>query len=129
MATFAWFRERLRRRDARAYALLGELRDHAARLPEGDVVWVQSVYQAARRGTKAVVYSERSGRERDAWFWWSRVTVGEVMAVQASSGYGPHTPRDDVLYVGGERTGSGIHRAMSRREAKRATRHYRLFAG
>lgn len=117
------FFEWRRRRDAQAHDVLGEMRDYVAHMPGGDIVWVGSVYQEGRRGTKAVVYLERTGEHRDAWFWWSRVRPGEIAAVEASTGYGPHTPRDDVLYVGTERTGTGIHYIMSARMAKRAGRH------
>lgn len=120
---FRWVWEWRRRRDARAHAILSGMRDYAADLPGCEVVFVGSVYQNARRGTKAVVYLERTGEGRDAWFWWARVRAGQMAVVKASTGYGPHTPRDDVLYVGGERTGSGIHWIMSARNVKRARRH------
>jgi hypothetical protein len=122
---FLWLWTWRRRRDARAYAVVGETRDFAARLPGSEVLFVQSVYQEAWRGTKAVVYLERSGQVRDAWFWWDRVHPGQMALVQASTGYGPHTPREDVLYVGSERTGSGIHRVISKRDVKHARRHYK----
>lgn len=65
--------------------------------------------------------------ENDAWFWWSRVEPDEIAAVEASTGYGPHTPREDVLYIGDERTGSGIQHVMSAHDAKRAERHLKRF--
>lgn len=124
---FRWILEWPRRRDARGYAILSEMRDYVASLQRGEIVWVESVYQKGRRGTKAIVYLERTEERRDVWFWWSHVEPGEIAAVEASVGYGPHTLRDDVLYIGGEHTGSGIHHVMSALDVKRARRHLKRF--
>jgi hypothetical protein len=121
---FRWLRDRRAGRDAQAYAALGAMRERVARLPGGEVVFVQFVYQHARRGTKAVVRLDSTGEQRDAWFWWSRVRPGQMAAVQVSTGWGPHTQRDGVLYVGGEQAGSAIHELMSSRDVIRAGRHY-----
>jgi hypothetical protein len=121
---FRWLRERRAGRDAHAYAALSEMRERTTRLPGVEVVFVQYVYQYARRGTKAIVRLDRTGEQRDAWFWWSRVRPGQMAGVQVSTGWGPHSERDGVLYVGGEHTGSGIHQLMSSRDVNRARRHY-----
>lgn len=120
-------RDRRAKRAAQAYARVRGLRELTARLPFVEVVFVQDVYQRARRGTKAPVLVERTGQQHDAWFWWSRVSSGQMAAVQFSEGWGPHTHRDGVLYVGHKETGHGIYELLSAQEVKRASRHSPLW--
>ncbi|MFI5623514.1 hypothetical protein ACIA03_08620 [Nocardioides sp. NPDC051685] len=56
------------------------------------------------------------------------VAAGTTAAVALSSGYGPHTHRDGVIYVGGQASGSGVYDSMSARTLKHAQRHYRRVA-
>ncbi|MDP7703701.1 MULTISPECIES: hypothetical protein [unclassified Mycobacterium] len=65
---------------------------------------IEKVYQHAHRGSKAIVfiYGENAGARRDAWFWWTQVQQGSVVAAYLSEGWGPHTNRDHVLYIGDE---------------------------
>ena len=65
------------------------------------LVQVVSVYGYHRRGTKAII-SHPDGQTQDAWFWWVRIAPGAVYVVRASTGYGPHTNRTGVLYIGEE---------------------------
>ncbi len=120
-------RDRRAKRAAQAYARLRALRELTARFPFVEVVLVQHVYQRSRRGTKALVLMERTGQQHDAWFWWSRVSSGQMAAVQFTEGWGPHTQRDGVLYVGHKDTGHGIYELLSAREVKRASRHSPLW--
>lgn len=86
---------------------------------------VLRVYQVARRGTKAVVQPYGRVERRDAWFWWARVSPGSVVAVRESVGYGPHTNRDGVVYIGSKDGGGGVHATVDARTVKRAGRHWR----
>jgi hypothetical protein len=80
------------------------------------LLYVQNVYQHAHRGSKAIVsiYGD-AGVSRDAWFWWEQVQRGSVVAVSLSQGWGPHTGRDDVLYIGngGPAQQGGVYAALS----------------
>jgi len=76
---------------------------------------IHSVYMHGNRGSKALVsiYGDAHGARRDSWFWWHQVQPGSVVAVSGlSEGWGPHTDRDDVLYIGDE---------FSRRDSVQAT--------
>jgi hypothetical protein len=93
------------------------------------MLYIEDVYQHAHRGSKAMVsiYGDGAGVSRDAWFWWEHVRRGSVVAVRLSQGWGPHTRRDDVLYVGngGPARQSGVHATFGARELVRARRHFR----
>ena len=118
MGLFGWSR----RRDARASAEWDQFVASADR--QGwQLLEVLHVYQVARRGTKAVVQPYRGSWQRDAWFWWARVAPGSVVAVASSIGYGPHTHRDNVIYVGTREGGSGIRAALAGKTLKYAKRH------
>ena len=101
-----------------------EMRARAAQTAGVEMIFVRQVYQYAQRGTKAVVAFDTTAEHRDAWFWWSRVNPGQMAAVRISTGWGPHTQRDGVVYVGSELTGSGICEVLSARDVTRARRHY-----
>jgi hypothetical protein len=91
------------------------------------LVHVQQVYQYAQRGTKAIVRDDASGYVSDAWFWWERVAPGQAVAVHASRGWGPHTGRNNVLYVGQEGNRiSGVLEILSSGTVARAGRHEAL---
>src|SRR5688500_9038137 len=104
---WSWLRARRRAADERAAELLAELRAAAQSTPHEYVVYVTSVYQRARRGTKAMVEVEGVGT-RDAWFWWSTVTPGQMLLVGAKRDWGPHSHRRDVFYVGTEFGSTGV---------------------
>lgn len=110
------------RRDARAAAKWIRFAEHAAH--HGlTIVHVVDVYLLDRTGTKAVITVIGTPEERDAWFWWDRVEIGTTLAVAFSSGYGPHTGRGDVIFIGGQATGSGVHDRLSPKILDRAQRH------
>lgn len=92
--------------------------------PDVSMVTVVDVYQVARRGTKAVVTIHGLGRRRDAWLWWDRVAVGSMLVVRFAIGYGPHTNREDVLYIGSRDSGSGICARISAKTVEHARRHF-----
>lgn len=71
------------------------------------LVRVLQVYQVARKGTKCVIEHARGGTQ-DAWFWSFRPRRGSVLIVRSSSGYGLHTNRAHVMYVGSRNTGHGV---------------------
>jgi hypothetical protein len=93
------------------------------------MLYIQNVYQRAHRGSKAMVsiYGDALGASRDAWFWWELVQRGSVVAVNLGEGWGPHTRRDDVLYIGNGEPApqSGVHATFGARELVRAQRHFR----
>lgn len=110
------------RRDARAAAKWVRFAEHAAH--HGlTIVHIVDVYEVARNGTKAVITVYGSPRAHDAWFWWDNVAVGTTLAVALSTGYGPHTHRDGVIFVGGQTTGSGVYDRLGPRVLARAQRH------
>jgi len=120
-----WVKNRQLRKDAAAASALEQMR-YSTGVDRGTlVVHVVRVYQIARRGTKAVVEMDSNGRTRDAWFWYGRVARGQCHLVSASSGYGPHTNCDNVLYIGHEGGTHGILQTLSPRQARRALRYER----
>lgn len=91
---------------------------------------VDDDYQHARQGSKALVYLYGAPTfKRDAWFWWEQVAKGSIVAVQASQGWGPHTQRDNVLYIGdGPSHSSGVHAVIDAKTLARARRHLSVAA-
>lgn len=90
------------------------------------MLYIEDVYQHAARGSKAYVsiYGDSSGIRRDAWFWWAQVHKGSVVAVQPTVGWGPHSGRENVLYIGTEASHqSGVYGAVDARTLTRAHRH------
>ncbi|PVA44670.1 hypothetical protein DDJ48_01690 [Mycobacteroides abscessus] len=94
---------------------------------------VQSVYKHGNRGSKArvSVYGDTTRTNRDSWFWWHQAQRGSVVAVRGlSQGWGPHTHRDDVLYIGNEFSHQdGIQAVFDARELKRAQQHWSRHQG
>jgi hypothetical protein len=92
------------------------------------LLYVHSVYKHGNRGSKAHVsiYGDTASASRDSWFWWHQVQPGSVVAVSGlSQGWGPHTRRDDVLYVGdGPDRRDDVQATFSARELLRAQRHW-----
>ncbi|MCV6990797.1 hypothetical protein H7I87_18765 [Mycobacterium timonense] len=88
------------------------------------LLYVQNVYQHARRGSKAIVsiYGDAAGASRDAWFWGEQVQAGSVVAVSLNQGWGPHTNRDDVLYIGNGTP--GVYATFGARELVKVQRHF-----
>lgn len=115
------------RRDRRAAAEWSRFASHAAHYDLA-IVTVVEVYQLAHHGTKALVILHGEPLFRDAWFWWDRVRAGTTVAVALSSGYGPHTHRDGVIYIGGQESGSGVYDSVSARTLRHAQRHHRRAA-
>lgn len=119
------------RRDADAAAAW--VRFHQTATEHGlRILYVNSVQQRARHGSKAWVclYGDGTGVRRDAWFWWRDVQQGSVVAVRLSQGWGPHTKREGVLYIGTRESPAqaGVHATFGARELARAQRHFRRTA-
>ena len=114
------------RRDAEAAARVDQLRASASTFG-GRVVLILQVYQQVKRGTKAYVQLDGVGWTRDAFFWWVRLEPGSMVVATSSTGWGPHTRREDVLWVGGEHrpAGTGIHAVAPAADVKRWERHHR----
>lgn len=58
-----------------------------------------SVYQRARRGSKAVIVWQATGVRHDTWFWGWHPPPGAFLLLEGSRGYGPHNRNPNVLYV------------------------------
>ena len=71
----------------------------AARSQGAFLVQVVSVYQRARRGSKAMVVWCDTGIRQDTWFWYWTAPVGAYVLVRGASGFGPHNQNPNVLYV------------------------------
>ena len=96
--------------DRRTAQLQAIYRDAAQRAQEPgiELVRVVRVTHKARLGTKAIV-RHRDGGTQDAWVWGlPHVRRGGALLVRARTGYGPHTYRDHVLYIGTRNAGGGI---------------------
>ena len=90
------------------------------------LLYIEHDYQHAQQGSKAFVsiYDDPTRTTRDAWFWWTQVQKGSVVAVRLSQGWGPHTNRDDVLYIGaGPTRQSGIYASLDAKILTRARRY------
>ncbi|WP_162958395.1 hypothetical protein [Nocardia yunnanensis] len=116
-----WIARRRRRRDARAAQELAAFQSLAA-VNGAAIIAVDSVYQVGRRGSKARVRANGLPFQRDAWFWWTRVRPGTLAAVYMSEGWGSHTGREDVLYIG-TRSAPGVLAVLDGRTCARAARH------
>lgn len=114
-----------RRRDRAAYERVAAA-CRSAEWRGWSVGRVVRVYQHAHRGSKAVLAI--NGIVVDSWFWWYHVTPGSLVFVRTSSGWGPHSGRYGVHYVGEERGGHGILGVVPAREVRRADRHARRLA-
>ncbi|WP_229481855.1 hypothetical protein [Mycolicibacterium mageritense] len=99
---------------------------HSYAAAEGlQMLYIEDVYQHASRGSKAYVsiYGDTSGIKRDAWFWWTQVHKGSVVAVRPTIGWGPHSGREDVLYIGtGAKRQSGVYGLVDAKTLTRACR-------
>ncbi|MFJ1707115.1 hypothetical protein [Kitasatospora sp. NPDC088346] len=77
------------------------LREREARRPTGvRMLQVESVYQRARRGSKARVRWCDSGAVQDAWFQGWHAPPGAFVLAVGQTGWGPHNQIRNVLYVG-----------------------------
>jgi hypothetical protein len=101
------------------------MRQRAAYTHGVTVVQVVRVRQWARRGTEAEVYDLHANRYQGAWFWWTRVEPGQVLAVAGGTGYGPMRNEDPVLYV----PANGIYDVLPADVASRALRYHREHPG
>lgn len=62
------------------------------------------------------------GSMRDARFWRTQVAPGSVVAVNVSEGWGPHTRRSDVLFIGAQDR-AGVYATLDAATVRRAQRH------
>lgn len=116
-------------RDAAAAQSWAAFHHYAATTNGWSLLHVHNVYQRAHRGSKALmsIYGDTTSTSRDAWFWWHHVQPGSVIAVHHNQGWGPHSQRDDVLYIGrnAPTPQSGVYATFSAHELTRAQRHFR----
>lgn len=125
---FGWGATRARR-DADTAAWVDGQRANAY-ASRGQAVLILQIYQRVKRGTKAYVQLDGQPWTRDAFFWHMDITAGSMVLVQTSTGWGPHTNRDDVLWIGSKDlpAGSGIFAVIAAGDLKRWSRHYRRLA-
>lgn len=115
-------------RDAAAAHSWANFHHYAVLVNGWQLLYVHTRYEEWGRGSKAHVslYGDPASAVRDSWFWWHRVQPGSVVAVQGfGQGWGSHTGKDGVLYIGNEHTHqSGVHATFSAQELNRARRHW-----
>lgn len=89
------------------------------------LLYVQRVYKRQPNGCKAQmsIYGDSGSTLRDAWFWRTQVAPGSVVAVNVSEGWGPHTRRDDVLFIGSQDR-PGVHATLDAATVRRAQRQH-----
>lgn len=89
------------------------------------LLYVQRIYKRQPNGCKAQVsiYGDSESTLRDAWFWRTQVAPGSVVAVNVSEGWGPHTRRDDVLFIGSQDR-PGVHATLDAATVRRAQRQH-----
>jgi hypothetical protein len=92
---------------------------------------VHSVYERWPPGSKAYVsrYGDAARVVSDSWFWWHHVQPGSVVAVRGlGMGWGSHTGKDGVLYIGSEYDRqSGVQATFGAKELTRAQRHWHRY--
>lgn len=92
------------------------------------LLYIHTLEEDWGRGSKAHVsiYSDATTVVRDSWFWWHHVQPGSVVAVGGlSQGWGSHTCKEDVLYIGNEHTHqTGVQATFEAKELTRAQRHW-----
>ena len=92
------------------------------------LLYIHDVYEDWDRGSKAHVsiYGDPSSGIRDSWFWWHHVQPKSVVAVnRIGEGWGAHTGKDGVLYIGDEHAHrSGVQATFAAAELARARRHW-----
>ncbi|NNH72940.1 hypothetical protein HLB23_24285 [Nocardia uniformis] len=116
-----WFNRSTQHQDAQAAAEWSRFWEYA-NWNNLQILSVDIVYHFARQGTKALVRLHNTEYLRDAWFWGLHVQPQSVVAVQASVGWGPHTNRHDVLYIG-DRYAPGVYAVVAPATVAAARRH------
>jgi len=96
----------------------------------GQSLLILQVYQRVKRGAKAYVYLDDQPWKRDAFFWDTSVTAGTMVLVRTATGWGPHTNRNDVLWIGSKHQPAAdeILAVISAGDLKRWQRHNRRTA-
>lgn len=92
------------------------------------LLYIHDVYEDWNNGSKAHVsiYDDANSGRRDSWFWWHHVQPRSVVAVnRIGAGWGSHTGKNGVLYIGDEHSHrSGVQATFSAAELARARRHW-----
>lgn len=114
-----------KRRDEQAAQWLTRVRWRVGQTEGAFIVHVQEVQRCIANGTKAYVWVEDGGwRGQDTFFWHYFVRAGETLAVQGRQGWGPHTMRPDVLFIGSD-VQHGVYESLPVGTAAAAERHFR----
>lgn len=121
----SWIAARRAKKEARAQVLEQFIASWTA---QGFVpVKVLRVYQHAQRGSKAVLPLP-DGQQVDAWFWWYQVSAGTYVFVAPGVGYGSHTHKNDVRYIGSKAGQHGVAAVMTIRDVRFLEKHRRKTA-
>lgn len=88
-----------RKRDRDAAKQWDAMTAVAARTPGSAIAHVQTVYQRARRGTKAVIVWQETGYAQDSWFKGAFPAAGSTVLLHGSTGWGPHNHNPRVFYI------------------------------
>ena len=114
------------RKDEQAAGVVTALRVRVSSDPSLGMARVTGIQQDGRRGMKAWISLDPAGEIRDSFFWHVHdLSVGDVVVIRSSVGFGPHTRRDDVIFIGSERGGPGVLDRIPARTVQRAARHDR----
>ena len=120
---------RRRRRDEKAARDVAAFLRHEVALGR-QALRIVNVYQRAARGSKAVVQVCGQDNVVDTWFWWYWAEPGSLVSVLPEVGWGPHTARSGVHYVGHEH--AAVHSILGyvpSQDVIRADRHARRNTG
>jgi hypothetical protein len=87
---------------------------------------INGIQHRGRRGTKAWI-SDADRQDFDSFFWWvHNLQVGEMVIVVWGQGYGQHTGKDGVVYIGQEDPPEhGIAGRLSAHDVQVALEYYR----
>ncbi|MFB9905085.1 hypothetical protein [Allokutzneria oryzae] len=87
------------------------------------VVRMASVYQRARRGSKAVIVWG-TGYQQDTWFAGNWPVPGSILMIRGTVGWGPHNNNPNVFYVEPDQVicalPPGTERAVARHQERQA---------
>ncbi|MEC3982587.1 hypothetical protein [Amycolatopsis sp. H20-H5] len=75
------------------------MKELAARTPNSAIAQVRTVYQRARRGTKAVIVWQETRYAQDSWFKGVFPAAGSTVLLRGSTGWGPHNRNPHVFYI------------------------------
>jgi hypothetical protein len=110
-----------RRADAEISEQWDDIHRQKATTPGADLAEIATVYQRARRGTKAIIEWIESGERQDTWFAHHWPAPGAIVLIRGSTGWGPHNHNPNTYYV----APGDVLRELPARSRKAVQRHHR----